>query len=488
FRMFHNYKATTAYLGISVIHEVVTKTENVLSALRVQSAPANEAVVEWLLEVKDQFDIWQEEMRDGLTNFSAYKTNLLDFISISKSCVKPSQRIKELNLIYFDYKNERSKRVVPAINKVVKSVLSINSLDKLELISKKVDSAIYLINADEDNYKAAQLVANNAPKSAIIVIFDKINKQVLLKLGRVGVNHTITNPIKGSDLKRELLTVTESHFSERRLFITNKKIHNFIKKLDPLPSTISQVTQICDDEDKHINDLVKVVKSDSIFSATVLQAANDPIYGLKKVATIDQAVSIFGKKTIKAFAMTQLKESLGKIDLEAYAIDEKIFSKVSALRLSLMLKWYSKVSISALNILTSTAILGNLGQLLLSKEIKEFNKIDEFKRLFESEQLDYAEAKLINTTTAYVTSDILKFWNLNSNIIDSIKYSENLHVAPLEIRNLCVANYIVYKLIDHRGVVAQELSEDILALLAQEGLDSYDLEKALAFVNEKLIE
>ncbi|MEA1916988.1 MAG: hypothetical protein U9N42_05595, partial [Campylobacterota bacterium] len=70
FRMFHNYKATTAYLGISVIHEVVTKTENVLSALRVQSAPANDAVIEWLLEVKDQFDIWQEEMRDGLTNFS----------------------------------------------------------------------------------------------------------------------------------------------------------------------------------------------------------------------------------------------------------------------------------------------------------------------------------------------------------------------------------------------------------------------------------
>jgi HD-like signal output (HDOD) protein len=133
-----------------------------------------------------------------------------------------------------------------------------------------------------------------------------------------------------------------------------------------------------------------------------------------------------------------------------------------------------------LGILSSTAILGNIGQLLISSEIESLNIIDEFLESTRNFGFSVAEEQHLHTNNAFVTSDILSFWHLKNEIIDSIKYSYDLNNAPLEVRSLAVANHIVYTLVDLDGSICPEVSQEVLDLMSQEGLDPNPLIKALA--------
>lgn len=125
--------------------------------------------------------------------------------------------------------------------------------------------------------------------------------------------------------------------------------------------------QVWDDEEMPIKELIKIVKIDPIISANILKIANSPVYGSVELKTVDQAVSKFGKRSIKALAMSGMHSALGDINLNAYQITEDTFSSITSNRLSLMISWYSEVSISDLCLLSSVALLSNIEQLLISK-------------------------------------------------------------------------------------------------------------------------
>jgi len=243
--------------------------------------------------------------------------------------------------------------------------------------------------------------------------------------------------------------------------------------------------QVCDDEDMSIKELIKVVKTDPIISAHILNIANSPLYGNVELKTIDQAVTKFGKRAVKAMSMSGMYNSLGKINLNSYGINEEIFSKVSMLRLSLMLKWYAKISISNLSILSSTALLGNIGQLLISKEIVSLDEVENFQTLCKTFGIKYAEERIVSTTTNIISSQILNYWNLSKDIVDIILYSDNPNEAPDDIKKLCIANHIVYALVDLKGNVAQEINEDLLPMIAEHGFNLKHLNIALNSINIK---
>ena len=480
FRIFHNYKSTTSYLGLDAIRELVIEVENVLEAVRAEEGPAEVSIIEWLGQVYSQLLIWQEEMEDGLVSFSNASASLLEGVRLTPPTMSIQDRLKTLSILYIDENKQRAQKVVPALRKTAKHVEFQSSVTNLSTI-KKPD--ICLLNMGKKSIHIIKACQDETPDSALIVILDKISDTTAKKLIFNGVNHLLANPLRSADLKRELHNVTESHFSNRRVLIDNKKIQEFIQTLEPLPNSIFQIQQICDDEEIAINELSKVVKSDPVIAGNILNATNNPIYGLKNIATIDQAVSIFGKKTIKAIVFSGISKQLGSVELEAYGINEETFSRVAALRLSLMVKWFSKVSISALSVLSVSAILGNLGQLLLAKEIKKSNKLDSFVLQAKENGFQMSEEKLFHTSSAYVCSDILKFWNIDSEVIDSIRYSDNPQEAPLDIHQFAVANHIVFNIVLLDGRVRKEIPPEILSLMEEESLNVEPLIKAIKHIS-----
>ncbi|MEA3227685.1 MAG: hypothetical protein U9P38_01300, partial [Campylobacterota bacterium] len=163
------------------------------------------------------------------------------------------------------------------------------------------------------------------------------------------------------------------------------------------------------------------------------------------------------------------------------------FSKIAISKLFLMIKWYSKVSIADLSLLSSTAILSNIGQILIVKELIESDSTPLFKELSELFDFRYTEYLLLNTTTSYVSAQIIRYLNLSADLIEIIEYSDNPKDASPELQKLCVANHIVNSLIDLEGNIAQEVPKDILDLMDKFGLQHITLIKALQNINNNKI-
>lgn len=480
FRMFHSFKATASYLGLLSLQSLSEKTETVLSMLQKNSMQISADIIDWLFRVKDQFSKWSDEIELNTNVLS--ESTLEKEINLTSTKEPLSTSMKKLTLLYCDDDKARAKTIIPALKKMVSQVKYVASFEELLKFSTDID--IIFTNLSDDTPKNIKKVYKKFDKSAVIITLDKVTPTIKSKYALYGINHIIKSPIKGDALKRELYAVTLSHFSERRVLISNKKIKEFIETLEPLPNTIFQIQQICDDADMAISDLVKVVKRDPIISGTILNAANSPIYGLKKINSIDQAVSTFGKRTVKAIALGEASKYIGTQKLDCYGINDETFSVISNNRLSLMVKWYSKVAIADLSTLSVSAILGNIGQLLIAREIEKYSKTKEFQSIATSESCQFAEESMLHTTTAFVTSDILDYWNIQAEIVDAIRYSDNYKNAPIEIQKLCIANYVVFNLIHLDGTIESEIPKKIAKLVEEHEMNLSALQKALTFVND----
>ena len=172
------------------------------------------------------------------------------------------------------------------------------------------------------------------------------------------------------------------------------------------------------------------------------------------------------------------------LPLDGRNCNETIFSSVGALRLTLMMQWYSKVSIADLSVLSITAILGNIGQLLIAQEIARLGKKDEFFKLMVSEGIQIAEEKIMHTTTPSVSSDIMYYWKLGQDIVDAVRFSDHPKNAPPEIARFALANHIVYRLVKLDGTIESTIPVQFVKVLEKRGMKVEVLAKALKNVIE----
>jgi len=483
FRAFHNYKATSAYLHLTPLNELVSKVEVILNTLRDEKKIVSDSILEWLLLSVDQLKIWLKEMQENETTLSSMLLPLRDKIKISKTYQSPKEKLQKLTLLYIDQNEQRAEKVIPFLEKFLKSVKYEAHIDDAKNLIEFFKYDILMLNLNKDNHELIALSKSAHINKPVIAVFNMLNSICQRKLLKTGINHAITNPLNAKDIQRELYYLTKTYFNSANIIISNKKISDFIQTLKPLPNTIFQIMQVCDDNEMPIKELVKVVKSDPIIAANILQAANSPLYGSVELKTIDQAISRLGKTAIKALTVKDIYKNLGDLNLSPYKINEEIFSNVSMMRLSLMLKWYSKVSIADLSILSSTSLLGNIGQLLISKELLIQDDILHFQELVNAFDIKHAEEKLLYTHTNIISSQILNYWKLSSDIVNVIAYNDTPNEAPKELKQLIIANNIVYSLIRLDGGILKVIPDDILVLMQENNLNITPLQNALDFIN-----
>jgi HD-like signal output (HDOD) protein len=245
------------------------------------------------------------------------------------------------------------------------------------------------------------------------------------------------------------------------------EIIKIIESIPPLPDTVIKINQVASDPESAVKDLAKEIKKDPIATANILKEARSPLYGFKNVDTVDKAVAQFGKDTSRAISLAAVaKESLS-IDLSPYDMDVEDFSKTSQQRAFLMLKWFSRVDFSKLSTLSISALLGNLGQVVVAQALIEDNKVEQFKELVEQKGVKEAEKELIGNTSTHLTSMILKHWQFDDVIVDAIDYSDCYSDADENITKLALANHIVYSLVNYKSKVAMSLDENTEELLIE---------------------
>jgi len=485
FRIFHNYKASASYLELDEFYKLVAMGENILNSLRTHEGDATRYDIDWLDSSASQLKIWCEQLI-AHEELSPADTSLFPTISILDESEKTTDIMKGLTLFYADKSVKRSAAMQAPLSHIFKIVKTTDSVDELKsaILNNSVD--IIILNLEQSSLDIALELLELKPDIALVTAIPSLRANQKSRLLLKGLTHPITSPIQSKDLKRQLHNIVTSHFSNVYSVVSHQKIYNFIQGLDPLPSSVKKITQLCNDPDSSIKELIETINSDAIIAANILHAAASPIYGITKTSSLNQAVAAFGKRLIKAITLSDLASNLGSLKLEAYDIEEETFKQTSALRLALMDKWYSQIDDQALSVLSASAILGNLGSILIDQELQSQGLVSDFKD-YNPDEISKAEVSLLKTSTAFVTADVLEFWGLEGELVDSIRYSDSPFNASSErMKFLACANAVIYKMVTPHGELLDEIPQEVKRLLRKSGLDKETLEDALEELRSRL--
>jgi|TARA_Y100000310_G_scaffold327236_1_gene393263 HD-like signal output (HDOD) protein len=86
--------------------------------------------------------------------------------------------------------------------------------------------------------------------------------------------------------------------------ITLVQLVNKVKKMSPLPQSITQILEISKDEKSSSKELAKVFERDPTLAVDILKLANLPAYGFaSRISTISHAIVCLGLETIKSIAL-----------------------------------------------------------------------------------------------------------------------------------------------------------------------------------------
>jgi len=264
----------------------------------------------------------------------------------------------------------------------------------------------------------------------------------------------------------------------------NNNIIKKIKSLPPLDDTVVMIQRISTDKNSSMQDLVKVVERDPMLTANILKSANSPLYGFsKEIKDVSRAISLFGMATIRGFALSSaIKENI-KIDLSPYNIINQKFLDISMTQSVLMFKWYSKVDRNMLDILQPASFMMEVGKLIISHELIERGKADEFKKLLEEDatlqNLTKLEKDMVGFTSEEITAKIFNQWNLEEELIKSIEFSNDPEKADQHIQEYSKALHVVKNSANIFGILRDEQKERSFKLLKEYGLNPAPYEKAL---------
>ena len=478
FRAFHNYKASASYLELNSFYLLVSQGERILNALRSSQDEVGEHDLKWLSAAVDQMQTWCNQL---LVNekLSAVNPSLFPSIAILNEDEKTAEVMQGLTLCYADHSSARAQKMKAPLEHIFKSVHALSCENELKTAVLNNTCDIVILNMLDRSVEIAEELLNLKPSLALITAVPELNSRKKSRLLIKGLTHPIISPIKSSDLKRQLHNVVTSHFSKVYTIISHKMIYNFIQGLDPLPSSVKEISALCQDPESSIKDLIQSIESDPITTANILHATSMPIYAVKQTSSVEKAVVSFGKRLIKALTLSDFACSLGNLRLRAYNITEEEFKRTSQLRLALMNTWYSRVNAQDLDLLCSSSILGNLGQILINRQLISQGLTEAFQEYGEGD-LSKAEVTLLKTSAAFVTADLLEFWGLDMELVDSIRYSDSpFNASTPKVQQLACANAVVYKIVTPYGELQNEIPADVKALMQKAGLKLSTLEEAI---------
>ncbi|AJB45700.1 histidine kinase [Campylobacter fetus subsp. testudinum] len=258
----------------------------------------------------------------------------------------------------------------------------------------------------------------------------------------------------------------------------NQAIYKSIKTLPPLDDTIVRIQQICNDENSNINDLITVIQKDPMLTANILRSANSPLYGFsREITDINRAVTLFGMATIRGFALCGAIKKSFSIDLSPYNIRDSQFMEIATTQNALAFNWYNKIDRELLNILSPASFMMEIGKIVIAKEILENDKSAAFKdalaHISTPSELSDLETDMVGISNEEVTVKIFEQWNLETEMIDAILYSNSPDDAPNHIRASSIALKIIKNSVNIFGILSDENIQSTLTLL-----DTYGLEQA----------
>ncbi|MEY4504494.1 MAG: hypothetical protein RL154_788, partial [Pseudomonadota bacterium] len=258
-----------------------------------------------------------------------------------------------------------------------------------------------------------------------------------------------------------------------------------LKELKALPESLIALQKAANDDSIALRDIANIVVKDPIMSVKILEAINSPLYGLtQRVDSVSQAVTLLGKdRTVSLCVQASIGAQLS-IDLAPYGLTVRNFYKIAQLRNEIAVGWFSKVSFADVPLISTSSLIGNIGQILIAKVLKERSLDSKFTASLASSDRLHAEIEFVGATSEDITADMLSIWGMNPELIDSIRYAFDLAHCPDHIKKLAIANFIIFSLVPATDDIIDEYKKDSLIEFANEMNLKGD---ALAVIIDKIL-
>jgi HD-like signal output (HDOD) protein len=250
----------------------------------------------------------------------------------------------------------------------------------------------------------------------------------------------------------------------------NPSIVQRIKSLPPLPKTLVDIQTICDKPDGTVGELAKVVEHDPMIVANLLKSANSPLYGFgKEIASVSQAVSLFGMSMTRSVALSASVKKLLKVDMAPYKITPDQFAEVSSLQAGLIMRWFKKIDPEKKDKMFLAALMQETGKIIIADEVIQGDEAAMFESEIEAtHNIAQVEYSFVEETTATVTAAIFKYWGFDDELVNLIFYSDQPQKAPEDIKKLSMALHIVKSAIP----VNAPLNETSIAIALKKASDA----------------
>lgn len=249
-----------------------------------------------------------------------------------------------------------------------------------------------------------------------------------------------------------------------------------IKALPPLDDTIIKIQSICMDKNSSLSELTKVIEKDPMLTANILKAANSPLYGFsREVKNVNHAISLFGMSTIRGFALSSAIRQNFKINLSPYNIDNNRFLSITNMQSALMLNWYSKIDRELLGVLVPASFLMEVGKIILAHEVIEEHRESEFstkiKEFCTPFELSHFEKDVFGFDNECIAAKIFEQWNLEIELVEAIRFSNDPSHAPSHIEPYAKALQIVKSAVNIYEQLSEKSVENALNLIRQHSMD-----------------
>ncbi|NWF66227.1 MAG: HDOD domain-containing protein [Campylobacterales bacterium] len=478
FRIVHTIKALLHYADLKDMLKAFKALEDVLSILRNKKPPITQEIVDWLLLLNDTFKFWsdciEQDKLDDVEPIDSYTLNMIKAASVSSQ--KPSEILKNLTIVLIETEDNVREGIIKLLSKKVGKIFSAkNATDIGEILSKvKPDILITSTQIYGKNFEAFILkVQEKFVNIPILFLSNKVTLEKDKKFKFGCFDCYVEKPLEMVLLEKKILKIAKTYYDSKDIKLSKNDLDKCINLLKPLPDIVFKLQEVLADKECGSREVANVIVQDPILTTKILRVINSPLYGFKKeIASIQQAVSLLGKDIATSICLQTTMHNNLTIDMSAYGITNDTFYTVSKKRMDLAINWFSKVSFSKLPILSTSALIGNLGQVLISQEINARKQTKDFLNLVRQTNPMAAEVEFLKTTSYDITADILAHWHINPLLVDAVRFTYDFTEAENETKQYAIANYVVFNTINSiSSEIDLSIVEDMCEFLEEMNFD-----------------
>lgn len=291
------------------------------------------------------------------------------------------------------------------------------------------------------------------------------------------------------------LNLNIKKFSERTIMIEFYQIKlECLDYLPSMPTVLNKLLEVLNDSSVSNKEIAKIVSLDSSISAKILSIANSAIFGgIAPIRDINLAVTRLGRLDVKSIAMTLFistmlkKFKLENIDIE-YFWKHNLAVSFLARRLSQYLKTEKAFTEEDRAVIYLAGLFHDIGYVLFDQINPDIMQLVKNKAIEQCEPFIELEKIIIHTTHAHEGAELLKFWNLPHEIVETVRYHHEPYAAKDEsIKALAkIINMADYFAHEFRIKTFQDIRYEVnfQSLWDEFEFASYNEDEFIVFKNE----